>query len=71
MSEALLRVRGLTDAETALQVEATLHARPGIEEASADAEAGTLRLRYDPKRVPPLRLRAYVESAGLRLLGTV
>ncbi len=69
MAEARLRVRGLKDPETALQVEAMLHARPGIEEVRADAETGMLQLRYDPRRVPPPRLRAYLEAAGLTSLG--
>ena len=64
--EVHLKVAGLKDVEQAQKVEAVLHSKVGIQEVEADAEAGTLRLRYDPSRVPPPRLQAYLKEVGVR-----
>ena len=66
--EVRLKVAGLKDLEQAQRVEAVLHSKVGIQEVEADAEAGTLRVRYDSSRVPPPRFQAYLKEVGVRAL---
>ncbi len=69
MAEARFVVRGLNDEEAAEKVEATLFSRVGIHDVKADWQTGQLWLSYDERLVPQPRLRMYLESAGVTVVG--
>ena len=68
MAEVTLAVRGLTDEETAVRVEATLFAKVVVRDVKADWEAGRVWLSYDERVVPQPRLRSYLQGVGLTVV---
>jgi hypothetical protein len=69
MGEVTFVVRGLSDADMAEQVEATLYAKVGVHQVKADWESGRIWLSYDERLVPQPRLRSYVQSSGVSVVG--
>ena len=64
MTDATLKVEGMSCGHCKAAVEAELGKLEGVEYSNADPEAGTVEVRYDEGKVSTDDLRDAVEEAG-------
>lgn len=64
----VLAVRGMTCTGCEQRIRTALHGLTGVEEASADHEAGTVTLRFDPAAADEDAVRGAIEELGYRVV---
>jgi copper chaperone len=67
MTDATLKVEGMSCGHCKAAVEGELNKLPGVEHSDADFERGTVEVRYDEGQVAVEDLKAAVEEAGYTL----